>query len=85
MVLCLCVCCCQKVEEQWIRRMSEQQSAPEQLAAGKSQGGAGATYKVLSRDEKLVRSGRDSSFFHSLFFYFPSFTLSVPYHYHMNC
>lgn len=27
--------------------MSEQQSAPEQLAAGKSQGGAGATYKVL--------------------------------------
>ncbi|XP_032372708.1 beta-crystallin B3 isoform X1 [Etheostoma spectabile] len=35
------------VEEQWIRRMSELQSAPEQLAAGKSQGGAGATYKVL--------------------------------------
>ncbi|XP_035641343.1 beta-crystallin B3-like [Oncorhynchus keta] len=27
--------------------MSEQQSAPEQLAAGKSQGGAGATYKVV--------------------------------------
>ncbi|XP_056889409.1 beta-crystallin B3-like [Takifugu flavidus] len=27
--------------------MSERQSAPEQLAAGKSQGGAGATYKVL--------------------------------------
>lgn len=26
--------------------MSERQSAPEQLAAGKSQGGAGATYKV---------------------------------------
>ncbi|KAG7491141.1 hypothetical protein JOB18_049645 [Solea senegalensis] len=34
------------VEEQWIRRMSEQQSAPEQQVAGKSQGGAGATYKV---------------------------------------
>lgn len=46
MVRCLCVCCLQQVEEQWIRRMSEQQSAPEQLAAGKSQGGAGATYKV---------------------------------------
>ncbi|XP_055725036.1 beta-crystallin B3-like [Salvelinus fontinalis] len=27
--------------------MSEQQGAPEQLAAGKSQGGAGATYKVV--------------------------------------
>nr|XP_057926629.1 beta-crystallin B3 [Doryrhamphus excisus] len=27
--------------------MSDQQSAPEQLAAGKSQGGAGATYKVV--------------------------------------
>ncbi|RVE68577.1 hypothetical protein OJAV_G00093260 [Oryzias javanicus] len=27
--------------------MSEQQSAPEQLAVGKSQGGAGATYKVV--------------------------------------
>ncbi|CAB1321805.1 unnamed protein product [Coregonus sp. 'balchen'] len=27
--------------------MSEQQNAPEQLAAGKSQGGAGATYKVV--------------------------------------
>lgn len=35
--------------------MSEQQSAPEQLAAGKSQGGAGATYKVLvlSRDQNV--------------------------------
>ncbi|KAA8592737.1 hypothetical protein FQN60_018192 [Etheostoma spectabile] len=29
--------------------MSELQSAPEQLAAGKSQGGAGATYKVLEQ------------------------------------
>uniref|UniRef100_A0A8C8G4T1 Beta-crystallin B3 n=1 Tax=Oncorhynchus tshawytscha TaxID=74940 RepID=A0A8C8G4T1_ONCTS len=27
--------------------MSEQQGVPEQLAAGKSQGGAGATYKVV--------------------------------------
>lgn len=55
MVLFLCVRCCQKVEEQWIRRMSEQQSAPEQLAAGKSQGGAGATYKVLEQpDERRI-------------------------------
>lgn len=54
MVLFLCVCCCQKVEEQWIRRMSEQQSAPEQLAAGKSQGGAGATYKVLEQLGLLI-------------------------------
>lgn len=47
-VVCLpwCMRLCCTVEEQWIRRMTEQQSAPEQLAAGKSQGGAGATYKV---------------------------------------
>lgn len=58
MVLCLCVCCRHKVEEQWIRRMSEQQSAPEQLAAGKSQGGAGATYKVLEATSRgLIREG----------------------------
>lgn len=42
--------------------MSEQQSAPEQLAAGKSQGGAGATYKVLElwrerRKPGLTREG----------------------------
>ncbi|KAK5910046.1 hypothetical protein CesoFtcFv8_003920 [Champsocephalus esox] len=36
-----------QVDEQWIRRMSEQQSAPEQQAAGNSQGGAGASYKVF--------------------------------------
>lgn len=42
------------MEEQWIRRMSEQQSAPEQLAAGKSQGGAGATYKVLEQLGLLI-------------------------------
>lgn len=36
--------------------MSEQQSAPEQLAAGKSQGGAGATYKVLEQPG-LMREG----------------------------
>lgn len=46
MLLCLCLRCCPEEEEQWIRRMSERQSAPDQLAAGKSQGGAGATYKV---------------------------------------
>lgn len=34
--------------------MSEQQSAPEQLAAGKSQGGAGATYKVLEQLGLLI-------------------------------
>ncbi|KAK7933940.1 hypothetical protein WMY93_004836 [Mugilogobius chulae] len=33
-------------EEQRTGRMTEQQSAPEQLAAGKSQGGAGASYKA---------------------------------------
>lgn len=38
----------------WISRMSEQQSAPEQLAAGKSQGGAGATYKVRGQERCSV-------------------------------
>ncbi|MED6286164.1 hypothetical protein CHARACLAT_003043 [Characodon lateralis] len=46
------------VEEKWIRRMSEQQSAPEQLAAGKSQGGAGATYKVVVFEFENFQGGK---------------------------
>lgn len=47
----------QEEEEQRIGRMSERQSAPEQLAAGKSQGGAGATYKVAPGPPPVLGGG----------------------------